>query len=101
MSDTANVIPVTQAGTGCACGHSEESPDPVLDARAIPHAIRLAAIFGALDSLQPGCALVLIAPHNPAHLLEQVADRYDGTLTVDYLKQEPEEWHLRLQRTAG
>lgn len=101
MSDPANVIPVTQVGIGCVCGHSEESPEPVLDGRAIPHAIRHAAIFGALDSLEAGSAMVLIAPHNPAALLKQAEDRYGGTLSVSYLRQEPEEYHVRLERTAG
>ena len=40
----------TAGGTGCACGaHDEQLPE--LDAQAIPHAVRHAAIFGALDAL--------------------------------------------------
>lgn len=102
MSDTTRTIPVTETGGGgCTCGHADESPDPVLDAREIPHAIRHAAIFGALDSLEVGSALVLIAPHNPVPLLKQAEDRYDGRLAVSYLKQDPEEFHVRLERTAG
>lgn len=101
MSVSPDVIPVTQVSTGCACGHAEESPEPVLDARVIPHTIRHAAIFGALDSLETGSAMVLIAPHRPVNLLKQAEDRYDGTLSVEILKREPEEWHLRLERTAG
>lgn len=101
MSDPATVIPVTQVGTGCKCGHADESPDPILDARAIPQSIRHAAIFGALDSLQAGSAMVLIAPHRPINLLKQAEDRYDGNLTVEYLKKEKQEWHLRLERTTA
>ena len=101
MSDTANAIPVTEVGTGgCACGHAEESPVPVLDARAIPHAIRHAAIFGALDSLEDGSAMVLIAPHRPVNLLKQANERYGGTLSVEILEKGQGEWHLRLERTS-
>ncbi len=70
----------------------------MLDARTIPHAIRHAAIFGALDSLPSGGALVLVAPHDPQPLLAQARDRYPEGITVEYLQQGPEAWHVRLQR---
>ena len=72
---------------------------PVLDARVIPHAIRHAAIFGALDSLPSGGALVLVAPHDPQPLLAQARDRYPEGVAVEYLQAGPEAWHIRLQRT--
>ncbi|MER8026397.1 DUF2249 domain-containing protein [Glutamicibacter protophormiae] len=57
-----------QAPGGCACGgHDEDLPQ--LDVQAIPHAVRHAAIFGALDSLRPGAGLVLSATHDPLPLL--------------------------------
>ncbi|HYN30103.1 MAG TPA: DUF2249 domain-containing protein [Dermatophilaceae bacterium] len=84
----------------CTCGGSEEAGHPELDARSIPHAIRHATIFGALDAVSPGAGLVLVAPHDPLPLLAQAADRYDGAFTVDYLERGPEAWRLLLTRVA-
>jgi uncharacterized protein (DUF2249 family) len=70
----------------------------VLDARAIPPAVRHAAIFGALDSLAGGSALVLVAPHDPLPLLAQAWERYGEGLTVEYLQRGPDAWRIRLQR---
>ena len=70
----------------------------MLDARTIPPAIRHAAIFGALDSLAGGAALVLVAPHDPLPLLDQARDRYGEGLSVAYLERGPEAWRIRLQR---
>ena len=90
-------LPLATTGTGCQCGE-HGGADPVLDARLIPHAIRHASIFGALDSLSPGAALVLVAPHDPLPLLAQADARYNGKLGVEYLQRGPEEWQLRLSR---
>ncbi len=87
-------LPVTSS---CRCGESHDG-DPVLDARTIPHAIRHAAIFGALDSLRPGKAIELIAPHEPLPLLAQIDTRYNGAMRITYLQQGPEQWRLRLAR---
>lgn len=86
---------------GCGCGCAAEDADPVLDATAIPHALRHAAIFGALDSVAAGSAMILVAPHDPLPLLAQAQDRYDGNLTVEYLTRGPDTWQLRLTRTAA
>lgn len=91
-------LPVTSARGNCTCGESH-SGDPVLDARTIPHAIRHAAIFGALDSLRAGAAMELIAPHEPLPLLAQIDKRYGGGLDVSYLEEGPEQWRLRLVRS--
>ncbi|WP_146071223.1 DUF2249 domain-containing protein [Cryobacterium sp. Y57] len=37
----------------------------VLDARTIPHAIRHADVFGAIDAVVPGFARNVIEPHDP------------------------------------
>lgn len=90
-------LPLTAARTSCRCGESHDG-DPVLDARVIPHAIRHAAIFGALDAIKPGTAMQLVAPHEPLPLLAQIDRRYDGGFEVSYLQRGPEEWRLRLAR---
>ena len=60
----------------CGCGGHDDASLPVLDARVIPHAIRHATIFGALDSVGRGSGLVLLAPHDPVPLLAQVEQRW-------------------------
>jgi uncharacterized protein (DUF2249 family) len=96
MSES-HALPVHPVRSGCGCSEHNHA-DPVLDARAIPHAIRHGAIFGALDSLGAGQALVLVAPHDPLPLLEQARQRYPGELSVDYVQSGPDAWHLRLGR---
>ncbi len=87
-------------GTGhaCQCNEAEASTLPELDAREIPHAIRHATIFGALDGLPAGHGLVLVAPHDPLPLLAQLEGRAPGAFTIDYLQRGPEAWRLRMVR---
>ena len=98
MSESFTTLPVTAVSSGCGCSDAGAHADPVLDARTIPHAIRHGAIFGALDSLGGGGAMVLIAPHDPLPLLDQARSRYPEGLTVEYLQSGPDAWHLRLAR---
>lgn len=90
-------IPISDRKSGCNCGHEDEAL-PELDARVIPHAIRHASIMGALDSLHPGQAMALIAPHEPKPLLAQIAERYGDGVEVSYLVQGPDEWKLKFAR---
>lgn len=73
---------------------------PELDARAVPHAIRHATVFGALDAVRPGGGLVLVAPHDPLPLLAQVEQRSPGVFEIDYLERGPEAWRLAFVRTG-
>ncbi len=75
MIEPLPTLPLAHAHSGCTCGEAQGHDAPVLDARTIPHALRHAAIFGALDSLPSGGALVLVAPHDPQPLLAQARDR--------------------------
>ncbi len=82
---------------GCACGgHDAEMPE--LDAQAIPHAVRHAAIFGALDGLRPGSGLVLSATHDPVPLLTQLRDRHADTFTTEYVQNGPDRWRIAIVR---
>jgi uncharacterized protein (DUF2249 family) len=83
----------------CNCNH-DDSEAIVLDGRTIPHAIRHAAIFGALDAIQPGFSLDLIAPHDPLPLLAQLQQSHPGAFTTSYLQRGPEAWKLRFTRVA-
>ena len=88
-------------GHSCGCGEVDGPELPELDARAVPHAIRHATIFGALDAVRPGNGLVLVAPHDPLPLLQQVEQRSPGAFTVDYLERGPEAWRLRFLRAIA
>lgn len=83
-------------GCGCGCGHDDATPE--LDVRPVPHALRHGAVFGALSTVAPGFAMVLVAPHDPLPLLAQLEDREPGAFEVRYLEQGPEAWRLRLTR---
>lgn len=98
MTTAENPIPVAAKQSGCNCHDAGTHADPVLDARLIPHAVRHAAIFGALDSIASGSSLVLVAPHDPLPLLAQARARYADAIGVEYLMQGPEAWHVRLTR---
>ncbi len=93
-----------EAGHGCgdgSCGcggDAEAGTDPVLDVRSVPHAIRHATVFGALDAVPVGGALVLVAPHDPLPLLDQIHSRTGGAFSVTYEERGPEAWRLRLSR---
>lgn len=87
-------------GHTCGCGEVDGPGYPELDARAVPHAIRHATIFGALDSVPAGGGMVLVAPHDPLPLLAQVADRYPGAFRTSYLERGPEAWRLVFERDA-
>ena len=85
----------------CGCHEADGPGPPELDARGVPHAIRHATIFGALDSVPSGGGLVLVAPHDPLPLLAQVEDRYHGAFEFDYLQRGPEAWRIVFVRTAA
>ncbi|MCC2592042.1 DUF2249 domain-containing protein [Tessaracoccus sp. OS52] len=88
---------ITEKSSSCGCGGHDEAL-PELDARVIPHAIRHAAIHGVVDSLAPGAAFVLVAPHDPKPLLAQIAQRHGEGIAVSYVAQGPQAWKLKLER---
>lgn len=83
----------------CRCGE-HDGAEPVLDARAIPHAVRHGAVFGAFDALAPGSAMQVVASHDPVPLLAQLRERTAGGVEVEYLQRGPQQWTLRLRRPA-
>lgn len=91
-------IPLTQTHH-CSCGEHDESL-PELDVRAIPHAIRHGSVIGAFSQVQPGAAMVIIAPHNPLPLLGQLQQINGETLEISYLQEGPDEWKVKLSRLA-
>ncbi|WP_310965069.1 DUF2249 domain-containing protein [Nocardioides terrisoli] len=89
------------AGHNCSCGEHDGPGYPELDARMVPHAIRHATIFGALDAVHPGGGLVLVAPHDPLPLLAQIEQRQPSVFEVSYLERGPEAWRLQLVRRTA
>lgn len=85
----------------CGCGEVDSAGFPELDARAVPHAIRHATVFGALDAVRPGHGLVLVAPHDPLPLLAQIQQRHPNIFDVDYLERGPEAWRLAIVRRSA
>lgn len=83
-------------GGTCGCSGSEDTDVPELDVRDVPHALRHATVFGALDAVSPGRAMVLVAPHDPLPLLAQIEGRNSGAFTVEYLTRGPEAWRILL-----
>ena len=57
------------------------------DARGIAKRFRHAAIFGALDALNPGERMRFVNDHNPIPLLQQMQARYGANIEVNYLDQ--------------
>jgi uncharacterized protein (DUF2249 family) len=88
-------------GHGCACGETDGPGYPELDARQVPHAIRHATIFGALDAVRPGGGMILVAPHDPLPLLAQIEQRDPGAFEVSYVERGPEAWRLAFVRRAA
>lgn len=98
-------IAITEKNTdksdhACDCGTQNTSAYPELDATLIPHAIRHGAIFGALDSLQVGSGMVLLAPHKPVPLLAQIEVRTPGAFEVSFLNEGPDMWHVQFVRQS-
>lgn len=71
--------------------HLHLSPSAIypFDARGVAKRFRHAAIFGALDALQPGETMRFVNDHDPLPLLEQLRSRYGEHLTIEYRQREP------------
>lgn len=96
--------PAQESGHGhggdhsCGCGESDGEGWPELDASVVPHAIRHATVFGALDAVGPGKGMILIAPHDPIPLLAQIEQRHPGVFTTEYIQRGPEAWKIQFLR---
>jgi len=80
-------IPLQPAGMP----HDHSRTDAIygFDARGVAKRFRHAAIFGALDSLQPGETMRFVNDHDPIPLLHQMIDRYgDQGIQITYLQRD-------------
>ena len=66
--------------------HDHRSPDAIypFDARGIAKRFRHAAIFGAIDALNPGETMRFVNDHDPIPLLQQLSARYSESVQVNY-----------------
>ena len=71
--------------------HVHLRPDSIypFDARGVAKRFRHAAIFGALDALQPGETMRFVNDHDPLPLLQQLQQRYGGAVTIEYRQRDP------------
>lgn len=60
------------------------------DARGIAKRFRHAAIFGALESLRNGETMRFVNDHDPLPLLDQIVDRYQGNVGIQYRQRNAE-----------
>ncbi len=70
------------------CDHSTPEALYLFDARGIAKRFRHAAIFGALDALQPGETMRFCNDHDPLPLLAQLEQRYGQNLGIAYQQRE-------------
>lgn len=71
--------------------HLHLSPSAIypFDARGIAKRFRHAAIFGALDSLNPGETMRFVNDHDPLPLLDQLMNRYGEGVSIEYRQRDP------------
>jgi uncharacterized protein (DUF2249 family)/quercetin dioxygenase-like cupin family protein len=97
LTDTS-LVAAGPASQLCECGIVDGPELPELDVRTIPHAIRHASVFGALDAVGLGGGLILVAPHDPLPLLAQIEERSPGGFEISYLEEGPDDWRLQFLR---
>jgi len=75
--------------SSCATNHITAEAVYPFDARGVAKRFRHAAIFGALDSLQPGETMRFCNDHDPIPLLQQLNARYGEAVTIQYVHRLP------------
>ncbi len=73
---------------------------PELDVRQEIPARRHELIFATYGALAPGESFVLVNDHDPKPLYYQLSAEHTGEFSWDYLAEGPEEWRVRIGRTA-
>ena len=68
------------------------------DARGVAKRFRHAAIFGALDSLNPGEIMQFVNDHDPLPLLAQLQQRYGDGIAIRYVAREPGQIVIEFKR---
>ncbi len=84
----------------CNCGNEKSEGIPELDVRVIAHEIRHGAVLGALESLKPGKAMILVANHEPLPLLKQIDRKFPDLFTRTNAEEGPEVWKIQFTRAS-
>ena len=74
--------------SSCATNHATAEAIYPFDARGVAKRFRHAAIFGTLDSLQPGETMRFCNDHDPIPLLHQITTRYGAAVSIHYVQKE-------------
>lgn len=71
--------------------HNHTTPEAIypFDARGVAKRFRHAAIFGALDALNPGETMRFVNDHDPLPLLGQLQARYGAAVDIEYRQRDP------------
>jgi uncharacterized protein (DUF2249 family) len=71
-----------------------------LDVRNTPPPQRHPLIFSTFESLAPGESFVLVNDHDPKPLYYQFKFEREGQFDWEYLEEGPEDWRVRISKTA-
>lgn len=71
-----------------------------LDVRVLPHGQRHEIIFGRLDALAPGEALVIVNDHDPKPLRYQTEALWPDRFTWTYREAGPQTWRVAISRAG-
>ncbi len=74
--------------------------EKTLDVRPMAPRLRHSQIFSSFEELAPGQSFVLVNDHDPKPLYYQFQAEHTGEFTWDYLEQGPEEWRVRIGKSA-
>ena len=97
------------AGT-CACGGHGCGDDAAPEARSttaepgdiviadIPQPVRHARVIGQVTALVPGESLVILAPHHPQRLLDEIDADVPGHFLFESLGQVADSFRVRITR---
>ncbi|KVQ69175.1 DUF2249 domain-containing protein [Burkholderia territorii] len=62
----------------------------VFDARGVARRVRHAAIFGALNELEPGEVMRFLNDHDPLPLLAQIEHHFGPRVDIGYVDRKPD-----------
>lgn len=77
-----------------------DTPDLVIDVRAIMPRMRHATIFTAFEALANGEAFVIVNDHDPVPLWHQFNNLLAGCFEWRYDRQGPEIWQVRIRKLS-
>lgn len=94
-------------GCGCGCSCGDESAQVAgaiaaegLDVRTLPHAARHQIIFGKLNELTVGEALVIVNDHDPRPLKYQTDSLWPDRYVWSYVDAGPTVWRVAIARVS-